>query len=154
MIALLTVLSDRTVDPDHDDVVHPDRGRGCRWLRTALGTATAAAELRHHRAPRCPDRVRDGPVLRRNSYDDGIKAAGRQQIGVEDALQRAAVAVCAASCKKNVRRKGSEVVHGTFPARHRPATPEEMSLRILVPAFMISELKSGSRSASSCSCRF
>jgi flagellar biosynthetic protein FliP len=79
-----------------------------------------------------------GPVLQK-SYDDGIKPLVANQIGVEDALQKASVPL-RGFMQKNVREKDLKLfmdLSGEPP----PATPEEMSLRILVPAFMISELK-------------
>jgi flagellar biosynthetic protein FliP len=79
-----------------------------------------------------------GPVLQK-SYDDGIKPLVANQIGVEEALQRASVPL-RGFMQKNVREKDLKLfmdLSGEPP----PATPEEMSLRILVPAFMISELK-------------
>ncbi len=42
---------------------------------------------------------------------------------------------------KNVRDKDLAVVHRICRASRSPAKPEDMSLRILMPAFMISELK-------------
>jgi len=95
-------------------------------LRTALGTATAP-----------PNSVIIA-VLQK-SYDDGIKPLVANQISVEEALQRAAVPL-RGFMQKNVREKDLRLfmdLSGEPP----PATPEEMSLRILVPAFMISELK-------------
>jgi flagellar biosynthesis protein FliP len=61
------------------------------------------------------------------------------QIGVEESLQRASVPL-RGFMQKNVREKDLKLLmdlSGEAP----PATPEELSLRILVPAFMISELK-------------
>jgi hypothetical protein len=60
-------------------------------------------------------------------------------VSVEEALQRASVPL-RGFMEKNVREKDLKLfmdLSGEPP----PATPEEMSLRILVPAFMISELK-------------
>ena len=78
-----------------------------------------------------------GPVLQK-SYDDGIRPLVANQIGVEDALQRASVPL-RGFMQENVREKDLKLfvdLSGEPP----PATPEQMSLRILVPAFMISEL--------------
>ena len=79
-----------------------------------------------------------GPVLQK-SYDGGIKPLIANQITVEDALQRASVPL-RGFMQKNVREKDLKLfldLSGEPP----PPTPEEMALRILVPAFMISELK-------------
>ena len=73
------------------------------------------------------------------SYDDGVRPLIENQIGVEDALQRASVPL-RGFMQKNVREKDLKLfmdLSGEAP----PATPDELSLRILVPAFMISELK-------------
>jgi len=50
----------RAVDPDHDDVVHPDRRRAVAAAHRARHR-DRAAELGDHRAGDVPDRVRDGP---------------------------------------------------------------------------------------------
>jgi flagellar biosynthesis protein FliP len=79
-----------------------------------------------------------GPVLQK-SYDDGIKPLIANDITVEQALVRAAGPL-RTFMQKNVREKDVKLfmdLSGEPP----PATPDEMSLRILVPAFMISELK-------------
>jgi flagellar biosynthesis protein FliP len=78
------------------------------------------------------------PVLQK-SYDDGIKPLVANQISVEDALQRAAVPL-RGFMLKNVREKDVKLFMD-MSGEPVPATPDEMSLRILVPAFMISELK-------------
>jgi len=79
-----------------------------------------------------------GPVLQK-SYDDGIKPLIANQIGVEDALQRASGPL-RVFMQKNVREKDLKLFMD-MSGEARPATPEDMSLRVLVPAFMISELK-------------
>ncbi len=85
-------------------------------LRTALGTATAPPNSVIIALAVFLTAFVMGPVLQK-SYDDGIKPLVANQIGVEDALLMD--------------------LSGEAP----PATPEDLSLRILVPAFMISELK-------------
>ena len=60
-------------------------------------------------------------------------------MGVEEALEKASVPL-RGFMQKNVREKDLKLfidLSGEAP----PATPEDLSLRILVPAFMISELK-------------
>ena len=79
-----------------------------------------------------------GPVLTK-SYDDGIKPLIANQITVEDALQRAVGAVARLHAKERAR-EGLEAVHGPV-GEPPPATPEDTPLRILMPAFMIWELK-------------
>jgi flagellar biosynthetic protein FliP len=107
-------------------------------LRTALGTATAPPNSVIIALAMFLTAFVMGPVLQK-SYDEGIKPLVANQIGVEDALQRASVPL-RGFMQKNVREKDLKLfmdLSGEAP----PATPEEMSLRILVPAFMISELK-------------
>src|ERR1700694_4192438 len=107
-------------------------------LRTALGTATAPPNSVIIAHAMFLTAFVMGPVLQK-SYDDGIKPLVANQIVVEDALQRASVPL-RGFMQRNVREKDLKLfmdLSGEAP----PATPEEMSLRILVPAFMISELK-------------
>jgi flagellar biosynthesis protein FliP len=107
-------------------------------LRTALGTATAPPNSVIIALAMFLTAFVMGPVLQK-SYDDGIKPLVANQISVEDALLRASVPL-RGFMQKNVREKDLKLfmdLSGEPP----PATPEEMSLRILVPAFMISELK-------------
>jgi flagellar biosynthetic protein FliP len=107
-------------------------------LRTALGTATAPPNAVILALALFLTAFVMGPALQK-SYDDGIRPLVANQIGVEDALQRA-VAPLRSFMQKNVREKDLKLfmdLSGEAP----PATPDDMSLRILVPAFMISELK-------------
>ena len=107
-------------------------------LRTAMGTATAPPNSVIIALAMFLTAFVMGPVLTK-SYDDGIKPLIANQITVEDALQRAVVPL-RGFMQKNVREKDLKLfmdLSGEPP----PATPEDMSLRILVPAFMISELK-------------
>ena len=107
-------------------------------LRTALGTATAPPNSVIIALAMFLTAFVMGPVLQK-SYDDGIKPLIANQISVEEALQRASVPL-RGFMQKNVREKDLKLfmdLSGEPP----PATPEDMSLRILVPAFMISELK-------------
>ena len=79
-----------------------------------------------------------GPVLQR-AYDDGIKPLIANEISVEQAFERGVLPL-RGFMQKNVREKDLKLfmdLSGEPP----PATPDEMGLRILVPAFMISELK-------------
>ncbi|MEW6643626.1 MAG: flagellar type III secretion system pore protein FliP [Pseudomonadota bacterium] len=107
-------------------------------LRTALGTATAPPNSVIIALALFLTAFVMGPALQK-SYDDGIKPLIANQIGVEEALQRSSVPL-RSFMQKNVREKDLKLfmdLSGEPPA----PSPEQMSLRILVPAFMISELK-------------
>jgi flagellar biosynthetic protein FliP len=107
-------------------------------LRTAMGTATAPPNAVIIALAMFLTAFVMGPVLQK-SYDDGVRPLIENQIGVEDALQRASVPL-RGFMQKNVREKDLKLfvdLSGEAP----PGTPDELSLRILVPAFMISELK-------------
>src|SRR5436305_10191395 len=106
-------------------------------LRTALGTATAPPNSVILALALFLTAFVMGPVLQK-SYDDGIKPLVANQIGVEDAMQRA-VAQRRGFMQKNVREKDLKLfvdLSGEPP----PATPDAISLRILVPDIMITEL--------------
>ena len=107
-------------------------------LRTAMGTATAPPNSVIIALAMFLTAFVMGPVLQK-SYDDGIKPLIANQITVEDALQRASVPL-RNFMQKNVREKDLKLFLD-LSNEPPPATPEELSLRILVPAFMISELK-------------
>jgi flagellar biosynthesis protein FliP len=107
-------------------------------LRTALGTATAPPNSVIIALAVFLTAFVMGPVLQR-SYDDGIKPLVANQLGVEDVLQRASVPL-RGFMQKNVREKDLKLFLD-LSGEAAPATPEDLSLRILVPAFMISELK-------------
>jgi flagellar biosynthetic protein FliP len=79
-----------------------------------------------------------GPALQR-SYDVGIKPLVNNEISVEQAFERSSQPL-RVFMQKNVREKDLALFN-ELSKEPQPATPEEMSLRILVPAFMISELK-------------
>ena len=107
-------------------------------LRTALGTATAPPNSVIIALALFLTAFVMGPVLQQ-SYDNGIKPLIAEQINVEDAFART-TAPLRGFMQKNVRDKDLKLfmdLSGEQPA----ATPEQMSLRILIPAFMISELK-------------
>jgi hypothetical protein len=91
-------------------------------LRTALGTATAPPNSVIIALAMFLTAFVMGPVLQK-SYDDGIKPLVANQIGVEDALQRASVPL-RGFMQKNVREKDLKLfidLSGEPP----PATPEE-----------------------------
>jgi len=100
-------------------------------LRTAMGTATAPPNSSSLRWRCFFTAFVMGPVLQK-SYDDGIKPLIANQIQVEEALQRASVPL-RGFMLKNVREKDLKLFM-ICRAEPPPATPDEMSLRILVPA--------------------
>ncbi|PZA09257.1 flagellar biosynthetic protein FliP [Rhodopseudomonas palustris] len=107
-------------------------------LRTALGTATAPPNSVIIALALFLTAFVMGPTLQK-SYDDGIKPLIANEIGVDDALVRASGPL-RIFMQKNVREKDLKLfldLSGEPP----PATPEDLSLRILMPAFLISELK-------------
>ncbi len=107
-------------------------------LRTALGTATAPPNAVIVALSLFLTAFVMGPAFQ-NAYDVGIKPLINNEINVEQAFQRSSEPF-KGFMLKNVRDKDLKLF--TDLSREPvPATPEEMSLRILVPAFMISELK-------------
>jgi flagellar biosynthetic protein FliP len=107
-------------------------------LRTAMGTATAPPNTVIIALAVFLTAFVMGPVLQK-SYDDGIRPLISNEITVDEALQRAS-APLRSFMQKNVREKDLRLfmdLSGEPP----PAAPDEMSLRVLVPAFMISELR-------------
>jgi flagellar biosynthetic protein FliP len=107
-------------------------------LRTALGTATAPPNSVIIALALFLTGFVMGPTLQA-AYDAGIKPLIANEITVEQALERGG-APLKSFMQKNVRDKDLKLfmdLSGEPP----PATPEAMSMRILVPAFMISELK-------------
>ena len=107
-------------------------------LRTALGTATAPPNAVLVSLALFLTTFVMGPVLQK-SYQDGIRPLIDNQITMEQAFERGS-APLRGFMQKNVRDKDLKLfmdLSGDPP----PATPEQLSLRILIPAFMISELK-------------
>ena len=107
-------------------------------LRTALGTATAPPNAVLIALAMFLTAFVMGPALQR-SYEDGIKPLANNQITAEQAFDRAAGPL-RVFMQKNVRDKDLQLFTD-LSAEPPPAKPEDTSLRILVPAFMISELK-------------
>jgi flagellar biosynthesis protein FliP len=107
-------------------------------LRTALGTATAPPNAVIVALALFLTAFVMGPALQ-NAYDTGIKPLVNNEIGVEEAFNRSSVPL-KSFMQKNVREKDL-ALFADLSREPRPETPEQMSLRILVPAFMISELK-------------
>jgi flagellar biosynthesis protein FliP len=107
-------------------------------LRTALGTATAPPNTVIIALALFLTGFVMGPTLQQ-SYDNGIRPLVANEINVEQALERAGGPL-RTFMQKNVREKDLKLfmdLSGEPP----PATPEQMSMRILIPAFMISELR-------------
>jgi flagellar biosynthetic protein FliP len=136
LIALLTVLSLAPSILVMMTLVHPDRG----------GAVAVAHRARHRdRAAQCGDhfarfvshRVRHGAGVPR-SYDLGIRPLMANEINAEQAFERSSGPL-KAFMVKNVRDKDLKL--NDLAREPLPAEPEQMSLRILIPAFMVSELK-------------
>jgi flagellar biosynthesis protein FliP len=107
-------------------------------LRTALGTATAPPNAVIVALALFLTAFVMGPALQ-NAYDTGIRPLVNNEISVEQAFERSSVPL-KAFMQKNVREKDL-ALFADLSREPRPETPEQISLRILVPAFMISELK-------------
>jgi flagellar biosynthetic protein FliP len=107
-------------------------------LRTALGTATAPPNAVIIALALFLTAFVMGPALQR-SYDEGVLPLANNQITVQQAFDRS-TGPLRTFMQKNVREKDLQLF-ADLSREPPPATPAEMSLRILVPAFMISELK-------------
>jgi flagellar biosynthetic protein FliP len=107
-------------------------------LRTALGTATAPPNsviiaLAMFLTAFVMGRCCRNPMTTASSRWSPTRSASRRRCSARRCR-------CAASCRRTCARRTLKLfmdLSGEPP----PATPEDMSLRILVPAFMISELK-------------
>jgi flagellar biosynthetic protein FliP len=73
------------------------------------------------------------------SYDVGVKPLIANEITVSQAFERASVPL-RGFMEKNVREKDLKLFVD-MSGEKAPANPEDLSMRVLVPAFMISELK-------------
>jgi flagellar biosynthesis protein FliP len=107
-------------------------------LRTALGTATAPPNAVIVSLALFLTAFVMGPALQ-NAYDAGIRPLINNEISTEQAFERGVVPL-RAFMQKNVREKDLQLFTD-LSREAAPARPEDMSLRVLVPAFMISELK-------------
>ena len=107
-------------------------------LRTALGTATAPPNAVIVSLALFLTAFVMGPALQR-TYETGIRPLINNEITAEQAFERG-TGPLREFMQKNVREKDLKlfVDMAKLPA---PAKPEDISLRVLVPAFMISELK-------------
>ncbi|HEY4404344.1 MAG TPA: flagellar type III secretion system pore protein FliP [Xanthobacteraceae bacterium] len=107
-------------------------------LRTALGTATAPPNAVIIALALFLTGFVMGPALQR-SYDEGILPLANNEITLQQAFDRS-TGPLRIFMQKNVREKDLQLF-SDLSTEPRPATPADMSLRILVPAFMISELR-------------
>ncbi len=107
-------------------------------LRTALGTATAPPNAVIISLALFLTAFVMGPAFQ-NAYDVGVKPLLANQINAEQAFERSAEPF-RAFMLKNVRDKDLKLFND-LSREPAPAQPDQLSLRILIPAFMISELK-------------
>ena len=107
-------------------------------LRTALGTATAPPNTVIVSLALFLTAFVMGPALQR-SYDVGIKPLIANQISTEQAFERSSGPI-RDFMLKNVREKDLKLFVDMAHEK-APASPEDLSMRIVVPAFMISELR-------------
>jgi len=107
-------------------------------LRTALGTATAPPNAVIVSLALFLTAFVMGPAFQR-AYDVGVKPMIANEITAEQAFERSA-GPFKEFMLKNVREKDLKLFND-LSKETLPASPEQMSLRILIPAFMISEWK-------------
>jgi flagellar biosynthetic protein FliP len=107
-------------------------------LRTALGTATAPPNAVIISLALFLTAFIMGPAFQ-NAYDVGIRPLINNEITVEQAFERSSEPF-KTFMLKNVREKDLKLF-SDLSREPPPESPEALSLRILVPAFMISELK-------------
>jgi flagellar biosynthetic protein FliP len=107
-------------------------------LRTALGTGTAPPNAVIVALALFLTAFIMGPAFQ-NAYDVGIRPLLNNEITTEQAFERS-TGPFKTFMLKNVREKDLSLFMD-LSREQRPASPEEVSLRILIPAFMISELK-------------
>jgi flagellar biosynthetic protein FliP len=107
-------------------------------LRTALGTGTAPPNGVIVSLALFLTAFVMGPAFER-AYDTGIRPMLSNEITPEQAFERSSEPF-RAFMLKNVREKDLQLF-SNMSHEPAPATPEQISLRVLVPSFMISELK-------------
>ena len=107
-------------------------------LRTALGTANAPPNSVVISLALFLTAFVMGPVFTA-VYDTGVKPLVANQITVDQAFERGAGPL-RGFMEKNVRDKDLQLFQD-LSGEKTPDKPENLSMRILVPAFMISELK-------------
>jgi flagellar biosynthesis protein FliP len=106
-------------------------------LRTALGTATSPPNSVVISLALFLTAFVMGPVLTR-VYDVGVKPLVANEITVNQAFDRASGPL-RGFMEKNVREKDLQLF--VDMSGEKPQKPEDLSMRVLIPAFMISELK-------------
>jgi flagellar biosynthesis protein FliP len=107
-------------------------------LRTALGTATAPPNAVIVSLALFLTAFVMGPAFQ-NAYDVGIKPLINNEVTAEQAFERSSEPF-RVFMLKNVREKDLQLFSNL--SREKPIEqPQDLSLRILIPAFMISELK-------------
>ena len=107
-------------------------------LRTALGTGTAPPNAVIVALALFLTAFVMGPAFQ-NAYDVGVRPLLNNEITTEQAFERS-TGPFKTFMLKNVREKDLSLFID-MSREAKPATPEDVSLRILIPAFMISELK-------------
>jgi flagellar biosynthetic protein FliP len=107
-------------------------------LRTALGTATAPPNAVMVALALFLTAFVMGPAFQR-AYDQGLRPLAAGEIDAEQAFDRSSQPF-RAFMLKNVREKDL-ALFSDLSREPRPEKAEDVSLRILTPAFMISELK-------------
>jgi flagellar biosynthesis protein FliP len=107
-------------------------------LRTALGTATAPPNAVIISLAMFLTAFVMGPALQR-SYELGMRPLINNEISAQQAFERSAEPL-REFMQKNVREKDLQLFVD-MSNEPKVEKPEDLSLRVLVPAFMISELK-------------
>ncbi|MGE0751052.1 MAG: flagellar type III secretion system pore protein FliP [Variibacter sp.] len=107
-------------------------------LRTALGTATAPPNAVMVSLALFLTMFVMGPAFQ-TAYETGLRPLSAGEITPEQAFERASQPF-RAFMLKNVREKDL-TLFSNLSREPRPDKPEDISLRILTPAFMISELR-------------
>ena len=107
-------------------------------LRTALGTGTAPPNSVLMALALFLTAFIMGPAFQ-NAYEVGLRPLANNEISAEQAFQRSSEPF-KAFMLKNVREKDLALFMD-LSREAKPATPQDVSLRVLIPAFMISELK-------------
>jgi flagellar biosynthetic protein FliP len=107
-------------------------------LRTALGTATAPPNAVIISLALFLTVFVMGPAFQR-AYETGIRPLSAGEINAEQAFERSSEPF-RAFMLKNVREKDLSLFMD-LSKEQRPEKPENISMRVLTPAFMISELK-------------
>jgi flagellar biosynthetic protein FliP len=107
-------------------------------LRTALGTATAPPNTVIVSLALFLTAFVMGPALQQ-AYDAGMRPLINNEITVEQAFERTSEPL-RAFMLKNVREKDLQLF-SNLSSEKTPEKVEDLPLRVLVPAFMISELR-------------